>query len=193
MTTIKCVVVGDGAVGKTCLIISFSNNTFPEQYIPTVSDNFYTNTQYEGESVLLGIWDTAGQEDFDRLRPMSYPDTQVFIACFSVTFPNSLESVKTKWASELRHYCPDVPIVLAGTKLDMKDDKEVLKQLSQLNQHPVTDEEGQKMANQIGAVKYVPCSAKTQENLKLLFQTAIASVLRPNNSGGKKKKACMIL
>ncbi|KAH0923208.1 hypothetical protein HID58_023226 [Brassica napus] len=101
---IKCVTVGDGAVGKTCLLISYTSNTFPTDYVPTVFDNFSANVVVNGATVNLGLWDTAGQEDYNRLRPLSYRGAD--------------------WIPELTHYAPGVPIVLVGTKLDLRDDKQ---------------------------------------------------------------------
>lgn len=92
----KLVIVGDGACGKTCLLIVFSRGTFPEVYVPTVFENYVADVEVDGKHVELALWDTAGQEDYDRLRPLSYPDSHVILICFAVDSPDSLDNVQEK-------------------------------------------------------------------------------------------------
>ena len=80
----KLVIVGDGACGKTCLLIVFSKDQFPEVYVPTVFENYVADIEVDGKQVELALWDTAGQEDYDRLRPRSYLETDVILMCLSI-------------------------------------------------------------------------------------------------------------
>ena len=68
----------------------------------------------EGTPVNLSLWDTAGQENYDRVRPLGYPNTDVFLMCFSVVEPNSFNNIKAKWYPEIDHHCHGVPIILVG-------------------------------------------------------------------------------
>ncbi|CAL4130412.1 unnamed protein product, partial [Meganyctiphanes norvegica] len=193
METIKCVVVGDGAVGKTCLLIAYTTDAFPNEYLPTVFDNYKTYMQLDDKLVNLTLWDTAGQAHYDRIRLVSYPQTDIFILCFSLVSPDSLANVKDRWYPEVRHHCPNVPILLVGTKQDIRDDPEALakQKLSDLKARAITTVEGNAMAQQLKAVAYMECSSRTQIGLKDVFVNAAKVALYPPKKP-KKKRNCVI-
>jgi Ras-related C3 botulinum toxin substrate 1 len=193
MQNVKIVVVGDGAVGKTSLLIAYTTNTFPSEYIPTVFDNYSAQTLVDGKPIMLGLWDTAGQEDFDRLRPLSYPQTDVFFVCFSVASPSTLENVKAKWVPEVVHHVPGCLMFLVGTKKDLRRDPDQSTRLSSQGLAFVTPEQGETMKNSVGAYKYMECSALTQEGLRELFQEAMRAVLATRPNKKKKDSTCAVL
>jgi len=189
MTTkaIKLVVVGDGAVGKTCLLISYANNRFPEEYVPTVFDNYVVNLTAGDDTIELGLRDTAGQEEYDRLRPLSYANANVFLICFSVVSPVSFENVSSKWFPEVQHYQPQTPKLLIGTKSDLREDSGTLDKLKQQGQAAVSGGQAEELAKKLKAVKYLECSAYTGSNLKGVFDEAVKTVLfgpRKRSGGG---------
>ncbi|XP_055990347.1 rho-related GTP-binding protein RhoJ [Sorex fumeus] len=183
---LKCVVVGDGAVGKTCLLMSYANDAFPEEYVPTVFDHYAVTVTVGGKQHLLGLYDTAGQEDYNQLRPLSYPNTDVFLICFSVVNPASYHNVQEEWVPELKDCMPHVPYVLIGTQIDLRDDPKTLARLLYMKEKPLTYEHGVKLAKTIGAQCYLECSALTQKGLKAVFDEAILTIFHPK----KKKKCC---
>eukprot|EP00483_Globobulimina_turgida_P002315 UN02317 len=95
---IKIVAVGDGAIGKTSLLISYQSNEFPETHVPTIFENVTIEKTIEmrGEElpISLDLWDTAGQEQFDRLRILAYRNTDVFLLCFSIVSKSSFQNVR---------------------------------------------------------------------------------------------------
>jgi len=127
----------------------------------------------DGKPISLGLWDTAGQEDYDRLRPLSYPQTDVFLICFSIVSPPSFDNVKAKWFPEIEHHAPSVPIILVGTKLDLREDRGTMEGLKSKRMEPVSYEQALAVSKEIRAHKYLECSALTQRNLKSVFDEAI--------------------
>jgi Ras-related C3 botulinum toxin substrate 1 len=146
----------------------------------------------DGRPVNLGLWDTAGQEDYDRLRPLSYPQTDVFLVAFSIISPHSFDNVKSKWWPEIQHHAPGVPIILVGTKSDLRNDQSMIQQLSAKGMTIITQDEAMNRATEIGSVKYLECSALTQEGLKNVFDEAIRAAL---NKPKKQTKTggCLLL
>ena len=127
------------------------------------------------EPYTLGLFDTAGQEDYDRLRPLSYPQTDVFLVCFSVTSPATFETARENWVPEGHQHCPGVPWLTVGTQTDLRDDPSVKEKLTKQKMKPVEKSDGERMAKDLGAVKYVECSALTQYKLKDVFDEVCIS------------------
>ncbi|XP_063286847.1 rho-related GTP-binding protein RhoA-D-like isoform X1 [Pelobates fuscus] len=187
----KLVIVGDGACGKTCLLIVFTRDQFPEVYVPTVFGNYVADIEVDGKQVGLVLWDTAGQEDYDNLRCLTYPDADVILMCFSIDSPDSLANIPVKWAPEVEQYCPNVPIILVGTKKDLINDEHTRQELTKMNQEPVKPEDGREMANRINAFGYLECSAKTKDGVQEVFEMATRAALQVQKH--KKKLCCSVL
>ncbi|XP_035015861.1 rho-related GTP-binding protein RhoA-C isoform X1 [Hippoglossus stenolepis] len=185
----KLVIVGDGACGKTCLLIVFSNHQFPEVYVPTVFENYVADIEVDGKQVELALWDTAGQEDYDRLRILSYPDTDVTLMCFSIDSPDSLENIPEKWTPEV--FYSNVPIILVGNKKDLRNDEHTRRELAKMKQEPVKSDEARDMANRINAFGYLECSAKTKDGVREVFEMATRAALQAKRRG--KKSGCCLL
>lgn len=196
MRSIKCVIIGDGAVGKTSLLISYTTNTFPQDYIPTVFDNYSTtialpdpsNPDSEPQVFKLNLWDTAGQEEYDRLRPLSCPQTDIFLICFSVNEPNSFQNVYDKWFPEVKHntnfenldlyhQSGKLPVLLVGTKADLRDDDHERDRLQESNQDFVSAQQINELVNKLGLMGYVECSAATQAGVREVFEKAVDCVV----------------
>ena len=167
---LKIVVVGDGPVGKTCLLISYVQGTFPTDYIPTIFENYVTNIEGpNGQIIELALWDTAGQEEYSRLRPLSYTNADVLMVCYSVGSKTSLRNVEDLWFPEVKHFCPSTPIMLVGLKSDLYE----ADNLSDL----VEPSSAESLAKRLGAFAHIQCSARLKENIDEVFETAIHTLL----------------
>ena len=149
----------------------------------------------DGKPVSLGLWDTAGQEDYDRLRPLSYPQTDIFLICYCVISQSSFLNVKTKWYPEIKHHAPGVPFMIVGTKADLKDDATVLEKVKTQGLALVELTKAEELRKELGGYKAMECSALTQKGLKAVFDEAIRCVLQRQLRGPKKTKSkgCTIL
>ncbi|KAG6833297.1 GTP-binding protein Rho1 [Tephrocybe sp. NHM501043] len=154
-------------------------------YIPTVFENYVTQVSFEGKEIELALWDTAGQEEYDRLRPLSYPESDVILIVFSIDFPTSLANVQDKWYPEVAHFCEGTPLILVGTKTDLRSDDQTKRMLGAQGQSPITPEQGGNVAREIGA-KYIECSAKTGRGVQDVFNLALRESLK--GKWGKKIK-----
>ncbi|RAL10603.1 Rho family GTPase RHO3 [Aspergillus homomorphus CBS 101889] len=185
----KMVLLGDGACGKTSALNVFTRGYFPTVYEPTVFENYVHDIFVDNVHMELSLWDTAGQEEFDRLRALSYEDTHVIMLCFSVDSRDSFENVASKWIEEISENCPNVKLVLTALKCDLRKDEF-------LNDNPnaITYEEGLSKAKEIGAVKYLECSAVQNRGIMETFYEAakVALGVKTQGSSGSGDR-CIIL
>ncbi|KAI5964793.1 RHO3 [Candida pseudojiufengensis] len=211
----KIVILGDGACGKTSLLNVFTRGYFPQVYEPTVFENYVHDIFIDGQSVQLSLWDTAGQEEFDRLRSLSYSDTHCIMLCFSVDSIDSLENVQHKWVGEIADHCEGVKLVLVALKCDLRSDEDLENQElqqqqnnlynnnnpyssnSQSNKKLITYDEGLAVAKRVGALRYLECSAKKNRGVNEAFSEAARCALNAKPKGANdnepEKKSCIIM
>lgn len=178
---LKITAVGDGMVGKTCMLITYSYHEFPTEYIPTVFDNFPDVITVDSTSYDVTLWDTAGQEDYERLRPLSYPNTDCFLLCYSISSKSSFDNIVSKWYPELKHFCPRVPIIVVATKCDLRG----------TTSEVITLPEGKKIKRKINAVRHMECSALNNQGLNEIFIEAVRwGIKKPQKT---RVRTCKIL
>ncbi len=174
----KLVIVGDAGCGKTCLLIAFTEEEIPSVHNTTIFDNYVMKIETKGKLVQLHLWDTAGLEYYDRLRPLAYPDTDVVLVCFAVDSHASLNNIPERWIPEVKKFPPGVPVIFVACKIDLRSDPHTIKLLRREGERPVTAAEGWAMAEQAGALCYLECSAKTGEGVKKVAKNAARAALK---------------
>jgi small GTP-binding protein len=171
---IKCGIVGDGTVGKTTLLVSYTARAFLDDYVPTLFDNFSAIEEVDGQCINMILWDTAGQEDYTTLRTRMYRNTDIFLLCFSTVHMDSFDNLKHKWIIELKQNAPNTPFVLVGTKTDLREkyEKDGDKSVEIIN-----TKKGQKRAKELKAENYVECTSKNPQSVNNVFVEAIRVII----------------
>lgn len=187
----KLIAVGDGGCGKTSLLTVYTTAEFPRNYIPTVFETYVQDLTHNGRHVSLSLWDTAGQEEYDRLRPLSYPESNVILVCFAIDCPPSLENIVEKWFPEVRHFCPTTPLLLVGLKSDLRRNRNAQDLLKAQGLTPVTFQQASEVADRMGA-QYIECSSKEDQNVRDVFEMAIELALNDGQFRRLRKKICSI-
>lgn len=177
----KLVLLGDGACGKTSLLNVFTRGYFPTVYEPTVFENYVHDIFVDSVHIELSLWDTAGQEEFDRLRSLSYDDTDLIMLCYSVDSKDSLENVESKWVGEIADNCPGVKLVLVALKCDLRENVEddagtdgqpAAPQPGEKRNQLITYDQGLEVARRIQASRYLECSAMKNRGVNEAFTEA---------------------
>ncbi|CAG9835290.1 unnamed protein product [Diabrotica balteata] len=173
MNEIVCVTLGDRSVGLKSLLITYTTNVYPADYVPSVWDNYTQNIILDGEFINLSLNSVACQDDYKRFRPLTYEKANVFLLGFSIGHPESLENLQKIWVPEIRKACPRTPIVIVGLKKDLRNDPDCIKVLEQKHLKPISYSDGAAVAEQLGAAKYIECSALKHEGVKEVFEEVI--------------------
>ncbi|KFY00362.1 hypothetical protein V495_06087 [Pseudogymnoascus sp. VKM F-4514 (FW-929)] len=198
----KLVLLGDGASGKTSLLNVFTRGYFPTVYEPTVFENYVHDIFVDNVHIELSLWDTAGQEEFDRLRSLSYDDTHAIMLCFSVESKDSLENIESKWVGEIAENCPGVKIVLVALKCDLRENDEADEaetaptadgEPRREKKECITYQQGLEVARRIGALRYLECSAMRNRGVNEAFTEAARVALSVKGVGGKDDSKCVMM
>ncbi|EDR00323.1 uncharacterized protein LACBIDRAFT_240706 [Laccaria bicolor S238N-H82] len=188
----KLVIVGDGTVGKTCLLIRSVKGFFPEIYVPTVFENHVQEFDFDQVKIQLALWDTASQCDYDGLRPLSYIDADVILIAFAVDSQDSFDNITEKWFEEVTRWCPGVPIFLVACKMELRHDPQTINTLSAYGMEPVTQEQGMSLAQKIGASYYGETSAKNGHGVEDLFDRAAHAAMQ-HKRRERKNYSCIVV
>ncbi|KAI8872407.1 hypothetical protein GQ42DRAFT_161355 [Ramicandelaber brevisporus] len=191
----KLVIVGDGACGKTSLLIVFKGGQFPTNHLPTVFESSVVDVTVGNDRVVeLNLWDSAGQEEYRSLRTLCYPDTDVVLICYSIDNPDSYDNVKSLWYPDISHFCRGVPYVLVACKSDIRNNPAAIEEMRRAGaqrDQPITKEEGQRLANEIGAKAFIECSALANFNVQRVFETAARLALA--KGGDSTPSGCCVI
>ncbi|ELP84140.1 Rho GTPase, putative [Entamoeba invadens IP1] len=165
--TFKIVVNGMDTVGKSCLLHRYANQYFPDPQLPAVFDDDIRQMTYKDMTIKQVLKETYGNEGYPLIRPLCYLNTTCFVLCFSLVDQTSFDEIETIWIPEIKKNNQTTPIILVGTKSDLRDTKMVNR-----DNKSIQTENGIRLATEIGAMKYIECSALTNYNIDLVFEEA---------------------
>ena len=190
-TTLRVVFVGDPAIGKMSAITRIACNYYTDDPYPTIHEVLYKEHTYMDKDYKIGLWVTAGHDEYDALRLRSYPFTNMIAICFAASSPPSFEHVRTKWLPEITQHAPNVPFILICTRIDTREDDSIVYRLQQKHGRGcITTGEGRDLAAEIGALHYFETSASTGEGFSEIVDKVLESQLDRQNN---RKAGCILL
>ena len=199
MKTLKIILLGDRCTDKTTLLNCYVDGK-PAEDIPTritFELGFRYSTKINKERISFELYDTTGQEDYDQLRPLKYPGTDIFIVLFSIVDENSYNNVMKKWIPEIILHCSNVPFLLVGNGSHLRTDYVALRKMraEKTELFIITPRMGDELARKIKAVKYLECSCKTLMGIRNIFYEAVWALrgFNPVEQETNDEKCCVIL
>ncbi|XP_018420234.1 PREDICTED: rho-related GTP-binding protein RhoH [Nanorana parkeri] len=181
MNAIKCVLVGDSAVGKTALLVRFTAETFPDSYRPTVYENTGVDVFMDGNPISLGLWDTSGNDAFKSIRPISLQHADIVLLCFSVANHTSFLNIRQKWIAEVKQHLPHIPVLVVATQTDQRE--------SNFMRVPcISPEDGKQLAQDVRAKGYLECSALSNRGVQQVFECAVRTAVNQAMKRARRKR-----
>ncbi|KAI5198136.1 hypothetical protein E4T39_06881 [Aureobasidium subglaciale] len=177
---------------RRCLRKDFATECLHKRLFP-YSLNYVHDIFIDNVHVELSLWDTAGQEEFDRLRSLSYDDTHAIMLCFSVDSPDSLENVESKWVAEIAENCPGVKLVLVALKCDLREQANDDEGSAEPKRPMIDYKRGLAVAEKIKALRYLECSAMKNRGVNEAFTEAARVALQVKNVKGDKQSSCSVM
>jgi len=188
---IKVMVVGDPGVGKSCLLRTFTTNTFPDNSVPDVVQHYTCSVTVKKEPLLIGLWDTDARDESALMRTLCYPGTSIFLVCFSVVNEESMVSALNKWIPEIQQHMPSTPFLMVGLKNDLQNDPATISKFKRSGSIPIDKRYAAQRAFELGALTYMECSSLKQQGLRQVFEEAARVVLKASCATKKKNyKMC---
>lgn len=185
MKSIKCVIVGDEAAQKTAMLDAFTDQSAGSNKY----DDFEKKVKVDDVEVSLHLFDAPADADFKN-----YTDANVFVLCFSLVSPESLQSIEKTFAPAVKEVCPNANIILVGTNLNERND---LADQKESSSKCILQSTGEEMKEKIGAKDYIECSIDHKININRIFEQVVRSITgtKPedqSNHKGHDKKDCLI-
>jgi GTPase SAR1 family protein len=181
MPSLKVVCVGDQTVNKMDLLIAYTTNVFPEKWEPTRYEVYKADVTLGDETYSLSLHDTC---ESMNLRPLTYSGADVFLACFSLVQPDTLNNIQKFWIPEIKQYCPKVPYILVGLESETRKN---LASNPEKGLEAVPQSKVEEVQTAIKARAYVECDARGQINLQEVFNAAAGAAV-----GKQKKDGCAV-
>jgi len=191
------VIAGDGVVGKSSILSVLVNQEFPETYVPTTFENSVINSadlnlKIDNNKIIdINLWDIAGQEEYEKMRPVAYQNADVVILCFSIDSIDSLKNITSKWIPEIKYYNDSVMFLLVGTKADIRENRQLINELQEDGITIISKTAGETLAKEIGNhVAYMECSALENRGITEVFEAAVNMGLWKKYERGEGKTGC---
>merc|ERR1711974_10656 len=178
-------VAGDGAVGKTSLIINLVNSSWEKVMVQPAYESYDCFFNINNETVKTSIYDTVGQDDFSPTRDLIFSKVCTVLLCYSVISPSSFYNIPEKWIPEIKLNNANCKIILVATKADLRDDESVLARLTERGFSPITIKQGKALAKSIGSPFIEIDKTITADDFSQLFA-------HKKSKKGKKSKTCTI-